>query len=63
MVSFTPRLLPVVGLLALVPVALFALGRADPAVALSLVSVVVVAASLYLMFLPGESEVPPTSRG
>jgi hypothetical protein len=42
-------------LLALVPVAVFLTERSDPVVALSLVSVVVIAGSLYGLFGPAEA--------
>ena len=43
-------------LLALLPVVAFALGRPAPAVGLSVVSVVVIGASVYLMFATGRPE-------
>ncbi|MGM0591310.1 MAG: hypothetical protein ACQETI_06720 [Halobacteriota archaeon] len=45
-----------VALLALVPVALFLLRRPAPVVALSLVSVVIIAGSVYYMLSPAEAE-------
>jgi uncharacterized membrane protein YukC len=56
MVSLGLRTLPVVGLLALVPVLAYTLTR-DVVVSLSVVSVLVIGASLYVMFLPSEKEV------
>lgn len=49
------RILPILGLLALVPVALYTM-QIHPIVALSLVSVVIIGVSLYLMFLPSQGE-------
>ncbi|MFB6122141.1 MAG: hypothetical protein ABEJ78_01600 [Haloferacaceae archaeon] len=49
------RHLPILGLLALVPVALYT-AQIHPVVALSLVSVVIIGASLYLMFSPTADE-------
>ncbi len=45
-----------ISLVALVPVAVFALDRNDPWVALSAVCVVVIAASVYYMFSPAEED-------
>jgi hypothetical protein len=56
--SLRPRLLPIVGLLALLPVGVYALA-VSPIVVLSLVSVVIVAASLYYLFSPAESDDAP----
>ncbi|MEF8756665.1 MAG: hypothetical protein V5A33_00355 [Halobacteriales archaeon] len=55
------RLLPIVGLLALIPVAVYALDG-SPVVVLSLVSVVIIVASLYYLFSPVE-EMTPTNDG
>ena len=52
--SVSPRLLALVGLLAMVPVALFALGRSAPEVVLSLVCVLLIVGSLVVMFSPLE---------
>lgn len=55
------RLLPIVGLLALIPVAVYALDG-SPVVVLSLVSVVILMASLYSLFSP-VGETAPTDDG
>jgi hypothetical protein len=47
---------PVLALLALLPVAVYALAVA-PVVAIALVNVVLIAASVYVMFLPSEATV------
>jgi hypothetical protein len=49
MSSTALRLVPVLSLLALIPGALFALDRSEPAIALSTVSVILIAGSLYWM--------------
>jgi hypothetical protein len=46
------RWIGLIGLLALVPVALFALARSEPVVALSAVCVLLIVASLVTMFRP-----------
>jgi hypothetical protein len=51
---------PIVGLLALLPVALYAFSL-HPIVAIALVNVVLIAASVYAMFLPSESTVKTAS--
>jgi uncharacterized membrane protein YfbV (UPF0208 family) len=51
------RLLPIVGLFALIPVAAYALDG-SPVVVLSLVSVVLLMASLYYLFSPVEGSAP-----
>jgi len=55
------RLLPIVGLLALIPVAVYALDG-SPVVVLSLVSVVILMASLYFLFSP-VGETTPADDG
>jgi hypothetical protein len=45
-----------IGLLALVPVGLYLSELSRPIVALSLVSVVIIAASVYVMFGPAEGD-------
>ncbi len=52
-----PRRLTLLALLALAPVALFALGR-SPVVVLSALSVLVIAWSLYAMLGPSEAPAP-----
>lgn len=59
MASASIRRLPAIGLLALACVAAFWFGRGDPVVALSAVSVLLIVASLYLMF----SRSPPRAAG
>ena len=59
MASASIRWLPAIGLLALVPLAAYWLGRGSGAVALSAVSVLLIVASLYLMF----SRSPPRTAG
>jgi phosphotransferase system glucose/maltose/N-acetylglucosamine-specific IIC component len=54
------RQVPVVALLALLPVAMYAF-LLYPIVAIALVNVVLIAASVYVMFLPSESAVKPAS--
>ncbi|MFB6296080.1 MAG: hypothetical protein ABEH66_04470 [Halobacteriales archaeon] len=49
MSSTAHRLAPVVALLAIVPGALFALDRSEPAIALSTVSVLLIAGSVHWM--------------
>ena len=49
------QLAALAALLALVPVAVFLTGRSEPVVGLSLVSVAVIAASLYGLFGPTEA--------
>lgn len=49
MTSTALRLVPLLALLALVPGALFALDRSEPAIALSTTSVILIAGSLYWM--------------
>ncbi|WP_049934859.1 hypothetical protein [Haloplanus natans] len=51
---------PVVGLLALLPVAAYAFSIST-VVAVALVNVVLIAASVYVMFLPSESTVKAAS--
>ncbi|MFB6105960.1 MAG: hypothetical protein ABEJ70_03210 [Halobacteriaceae archaeon] len=50
------RYVPLLVLLAVIPAALYITGRADPVVVLSLVSVAIIAGSLYRLFGGGESE-------
>jgi general stress protein CsbA len=52
--ELTPRLGAVVTLLALVPVAVFTVYIGNPLVAIALVNVVLIFASLYLAFTPVE---------
>ncbi len=59
MASASIRWLPAIGLLALACVAAFWLGRGAPIVSLSAVSVLLIVASLYLMF----SRSPPRTVG
>lgn len=70
MTSARPLRIAVVGLIALVPVSLYAISRSDPAVAFSVLCVLLITGSLYLMFGPAESETsapttepPPGGRG
>jgi len=58
--SPSPQRLTVLALLALVPVVAFIVGDASPIVALSLVSVLIIGGSLYLMFSPSEADVAAT---
>ncbi|RCU46963.1 cytochrome-ba3 oxidase subunit [Haloplanus salinus] len=51
---------PIVGLLALLPVALYAFSL-HSIVGIALVNVVLIAASVYIMFLPSESTVKTAS--
>ncbi|MFB6100991.1 MAG: cytochrome-ba3 oxidase subunit [Haloplanus sp.] len=51
---------PIVGLLALLPVAVYAFSI-DLIVAVALVNVVLISASVYTMFLPSESAVKASS--
>jgi len=51
---------PIVALLALIPVGLYAF-TLYPIVAVALVNVVLIAASVYVMFLPSESTVKAAS--
>ena len=51
---------PFVGLLALLPVALYAFSL-HPIVAVSLVNVALISAAIYTMFLPSESTVKAAS--
>jgi hypothetical protein len=51
---------PIVGLLALLPVAAYAFSIST-VVAVALVNVVLIAASVYIMFLPSESTVKAAS--
>ncbi|MCY4730751.1 cytochrome-ba3 oxidase subunit [Natronomonas gomsonensis] len=53
--ELTPRLGAVVTLLALVPVAVFTVYIGNPLVAIALVNVVLIFASLYLAFTPVEN--------
>lgn len=62
MASPRPVRIAAVGSLALVPVVLYAIGRSDPLVAFSVVCVVLIAGSLYLMFGPAESESAPRAE-
>ncbi|MFB6354486.1 MAG: hypothetical protein ABEJ92_10425 [Halobacteriales archaeon] len=55
--STDPRRYAVLALLALVPVALFGLGR-SPVAVLSAVCVLVIAGSLYAMFGPSQRPAP-----
>jgi hypothetical protein len=48
------RAVPAVGLLALLPVAAYALDG-EPLVAIALCNVVLIAASVYVMFLPSQA--------
>jgi len=57
----SPRKLAAVALLALLPVVAYILGRTSPVVALSLVSVLIIGFSLYLMLSPSETEVAPAN--
>lgn len=50
------RLVAIIALFALVPAVLYLLGRADPIVLLSLVSVLILAATFYRLFGGGEEE-------
>lgn len=50
------------GSIALIPVVLYAIGRSEPVVALSVVSVLLIAASLYLMFSPHAQDESTTSH-
>ncbi|MFC7045349.1 cytochrome-ba3 oxidase subunit [Halobacteriaceae archaeon GCM10025711] len=50
------RIVPVVGLLALVPALLFAFGRTDVMGYVAALNTVLIAASLYYMFGPADSE-------
>jgi hypothetical protein len=59
--QFDTRYLPVVALLALLPVLAYGLLKA-PVVALSAVSVLIIAASLLFMFLPSEASARATLR-
>jgi len=59
MESPRPILVAAVGSVALVPVALFAIGRSEPMIALSMLCVLLITASLYLMFGPAESDAEP----
>jgi hypothetical protein len=52
--------IPIVGLLALLPVAVYAFSL-HPIVAIALVNVVLIAVSVYIMFLPSESTVKAAS--
>ncbi|MFC6976921.1 hypothetical protein ACFQL1_22950 [Halomicroarcula sp. GCM10025709] len=52
----SPRLVTVLALLGLAPVAYYLQGTGRTIVALSLVSVVIIAASLYLMTAPHEGQ-------
>lgn len=54
MARFDARLVAAVALLALLPVAYYMVGTAQNRVALSLLSMVIVAASLFLMMGPSE---------
>ncbi|WP_251341675.1 hypothetical protein [Haloplanus halophilus] len=54
------RRIPFVALLALLPVALYALS-VDAVVVVALVNVVLIAASVYAMFLPSESTLKTAS--
>lgn len=54
MVEISMRYGTVLVLVALAPVVVFLLDRNEPAVALSIVSVVLIAASYWLMFSPAE---------
>lgn len=57
MASASIRWLPAIGLLALACVGAFWLGRGNPVVALSAVSVLLIVGSLYLMFArPGAAD-------
>ena len=49
MSSTALRFVPILALLALIPGALFALDRSEPAIALSTVSVILIAGSLHWM--------------
>jgi hypothetical protein len=49
--------LVLIGLLAVVPVVAYAFGRGSPVIAISLVSVLLIAGALYLMVGPSQSEV------
>ena len=51
---------PIIALLALLPVAAYAFSI-SPIVAVALVNVVLIAASVYAMFLPSESTLKATS--
>lgn len=57
MVAFDTRLIAAVCALSLVPVAYYLLGTGRNVVALSLLSVVIVVASLYLMLSPSDRAV------
>ena len=56
MSSSSPRLVTLLALLGLAPVAYYMLGTGRTVVALSLVSVVIIAASLYLMTADHEGQ-------
>jgi hypothetical protein len=51
-----PRVLSGVGLLAAIPAALFIVGRSDPWVALAIVNVLIIVASVAQMVGPAEGE-------
>ena len=55
MATASPWQIALVSLLALVPVALFMIGRADPRVLLSAGCVLLIAGSLYYMFAGSEA--------
>lgn len=59
MTTASIRRLPAIGLAVLAATAAFWLGRGEPVVALSAVSVVLIVGSLYLMF----SRSPPEAAG
>lgn len=50
MVTATPGRYAILSLLALIPVVAFILDRSDPSVGLSVISLLVIAVSLYYMF-------------
>lgn len=55
--QFQPlRLVAGLALVALVPVVLYLTNRSEPIVGFSVVSVFIIAASLYMMFGPSEAE-------
>jgi hypothetical protein len=57
------RWIGLLGLLALVPVGLFALARSEPAVALSAVCVLLIVASLVTMFRPVDVDADDRTDG
>jgi hypothetical protein len=61
--SLDVQYVPVVGLLAAIPAAVYLIARGDLVVALTFLNIVLIAAGLYYMFGPSEAEAAGEGHG